>query len=666
MGKRGETYSLSGISREIWDIKYRYRLADGTIIDRTIEDTWRRVARAAATAEPADKRQRIAEEFYNILRDFRFLPGGRVIAGAGTRRDVTLFNCFVMGDIEDSVAGIFDSLKDSALTMEAGGGIGVDFSPIRPKGAVIEKLDATAAGPVAFMDVWDAMCATIMAAGARRGAMMGVLACDHPDIEAFIHAKRKPGRLTNFNMSVLITDAFMQAVKNDIDWPLKHGGEVVKTVSARALFDAIMRSTYDHAEPGVIFIDAINRENNLYWLEHIHATNPCGEQPLPPHGACLLGSVNLTRFVRAPFTADARLDEQALCEVVRTAVRLLDNAIDISRYPLQQQRAEAHAKRRIGLGITGLADTLAMLGLRYGSAPAAEAAKGWMACIERAAYEASIELAREKGPFPLFDAERYAAAGHASRLPEELKRQIRRHGIRNALLTSIAPTGTISLLAGNVSSGIEPIFALEYIRRLRLPDGSAHEELLQDDAVRLWREMHGDAPLPEAFVTVDDLHWRDHLRMQAALQQHVDSAISKTINLPRDISFEDFRDVYIAAWEAGLKGCTTYRPNPITGAVLSPVREAAGQPHGGDAAMPASSAAPMPAAATRPEAGMQDALIPEIDLARDGCDSQACELPPPCPRPEPVADTCPQCGEPTLVHVEGCPRCLTCDYSTCG
>ncbi len=653
MHQQADSIALGGISRRIWDIKYRYRLADGTIIDHTIDDTFRRVASAAASVEKEEQRERWTQAFLDILRGFRFLPGGRILAGAGTSRDVTLFNCFVMGDVEDSIAGIFDALKDSALTMEAGGGIGVDFSTIRPKGTVIETLDATAAGPVAFMDVWDAMCRTIMAAGARRGAMMGVLACDHPDIEAFIHAKRQPGRLTNFNMSVLITDAFMQAVEDDAGWPLRHAGRVVKTVSARALFDAIMRSTYDHAEPGVIFIDTINRENNLYWLEHIHATNPCGEQPLPPYGACLLGSLNLTRFVQDPFGEKARLDTESLCAAARTAVRLLDNVIDISRYPLEQQRAEARAKRRIGLGITGLADALVMLGLRYGSEEAAEAARSWMACIERAAYETSIELAREKGPFPLFDAERYAAAGHAARLPDDLKELIRRHGIRNALLTSIAPTGTISLLAGNVSSGIEPIFALEYVRRLRLPDGSAHEELLQDHAVALWREMFGDAPLPrDIFVTVDDLHWRDHLRMQQALQNHVDSAISKTINLPEDISFEDFRSVYQAAWRAGLKGCTTYRPNPVTGAVLSPVPDATSE---------------APATGRKTPAGkMNEAPLPETDLASDACDATACTLPAPQPRPEPVAATCPHCGEPTLVHTEGCPRCLCCDYSTCG
>ncbi len=647
MTGRAETYRLPAISREIWDIKYRYRLADGTIIENTIEDTWRRVARAAAAAERPQERQRWEKAFYELLEDFRFLPGGRIIAGAGTQRFVTLFNCFVMGDLEDSIAGIFEALKESALTMQAGGGIGVDFSPLRPKGAVISRLDATASGPVSFMEVWDAMCRTIMAAGARRGAMMGVMRCDHPDIEDFITAKREAGRLTNFNMSVLVTDDFMHAVERDEEWPLTFQGKVWRRVSARGLWDAIMRSTYDHAEPGVIFIDTVNRENNLGWIEHIHATNPCGEQPLPAYGACLLGSINLVKLVRDPFTDRARLDEAALQAMVPLAVRFLDNAIAMSKYPLEQQRAEAFAKRRIGLGITGLADALAMVGLRYGSEEAAEMAGRWMRLIDEAAYRASIELAREKGAFALFDAAQHGRCGHVAKMPEDIRAGIARHGIRNALLTSIAPTGTISLLAGNVSSGIEPIFALEYVRRLRLPDGGVREEPLTDYAVCLWRELKGeDAPLADVFVTVDDLSWQEHLRMQAALQRHVDSAISKTINLPEDISFEEFRDVYRAAWKAGLKGCTTYRPNPITGAVLEK--------------------APARREETPPQAGQEEPeeQVPETDLSAEGCDGLVCTLPP--PKHTRPAQSCPHCGEHALVHVEGCPTCLNCDYSGCG
>jgi len=488
MAKCGST-RLEGISREIWEMKYRYVPADGNGGDACIEDTWRRVARAAASVEASQERKRWERAFLDILEDFRFLPGGRILAGAGTGRQVTLFNCFVMGEIEDSIAGIFDNLKESALTMQAGGGIGLDFSPIRPRGAEVRGIDAKASGPLGFMEVWDAMCRTIMSAGARRGAMMGTLSCEHPDLEDFISAKRERGRLTNFNMSVLVTDAFMEAVRNDAEWPLTFGGRTWRTVPARRLWDAIMRSTYDHAEPGVIFIDRVNRDNNLGWIETIHATNPCGEQPLPPYGACLLGSLNLVRFVRNPFDEGARLDEEELERAAAVAVRFLDNVIDVSTYPLPRQQAEARAKRRIGLGITGLADALAMCGLRYDTPQAVETAERWMAVIERAAYLTSTELAQEKGAFPLFDADRYLACGHVSRMDAEIRQAVARRGIRNALLTSIAPTGTISLLAGNVSSGIErdrhrlggaPLSGIEgtgrpAARRLRNRPGAALE-----------------------------------------------------------------------------------------------------------------------------------------------------------------------------------------------
>ncbi len=582
MAQCGRT-RLEGISREIWEMKYRYVPTDGNEGDSCIEDTWLRVARAAASVEKSRERRRWERAFLDILEDFRFLPGGRILAGAGTGRQVTLFNCFVMGELEDSIAGIFENLKESALTMQAGGGIGLDFSPIRPRGAEVRSIDAKASGPLSFMEVWDAMCRTIMSAGARRGAMMGTLSCDHPDIEDFIAAKGERGRLTNFNMSVLITDAFMEAVRDDAEWPLTFAGRTWKTIPARQLWDAIMRSTYDHAEPGVIFIDHINQENNLGWIETIRATNPCGEQPLPPYGACLLGSLNLVRFVRNPFMKDATLDEEELAKVAALAVRFLDNTIDVSTYPLAQQQAEAHAKRRIGLGITGLADALAMCGLRYDSPQAVEAAERWMAVIEQAAYLASTELAEEKGAFPLYDADRYLACGHVSRMDPEIRRAVEQRGIRNALLTSIAPTGTISLLAGNVSSGVEPIFATDYERRILTPEGETRTETVTDWAVRLYRDTKGkDAPLPEAFVTTGELHWKAHVAMQAAIQKHVDSAISKTVNLPRDISFEEFRNVYMEAWKAGLKGCTTYRPNPVTGSVLSAPEEKGGESAGAE------------------------------------------------------------------------------------
>ncbi len=655
MGEQ-RTYPLEGVSREIWELKYRFT-PEGGGGDATIADTWARVAKAAASVEKPGERARWRKAFMDILEGFRFLPGGRILAGAGTGRRVTLINCFVMGEMDDSIGGIFDVLKESALTMQAGGGIGVDFSTLRPKGAKVSGIGARASGPVSFMEVWDAMCRTIMSAGARRGAMMGTMACDHPDIEDFISAKREKGRLTNFNLSVLVTDAFMEAVKADASWPLVFGGRTFRTVSARRLWERIMRAAYDHAEPGVIFIDRVNRENNLRWLETIHATNPCGEQPLPPHGACLLGSVNLTRFVRRPFSEAAALDEAALEETVAVATRLLDNVIDISRYPLRSQAREARAKRRIGLGLTGLADALAMCGLRYGSAEAAQAAGRWMARIERAACLASTELAAEKGAFPLFERGPYLASGHVRALPEDVRARIAAKGIRNALLTSVAPTGTISLLAGNVSSGIEPIFAHEYVRRIRLPDGTRRAETVTDFAVRLWREMKGRrTPLPDVFVTARELSWKEHLAMQAAVQAHVDSAISKTINLPREISFGEFRGVYEEAFRLGLKGCATYRPNPVTGAVLS-----AGEEEDAGADARAHRPRPSPAEEETDAGGEAAAQAP---AARGG--SAGLSGAPASAEGQAASAPCPKCGAEAVVHMEGCARCLACDYSRCG
>ena len=414
------------------------------------------------------------------MADLSFIPAGRILAGAGTGRGVTLFNCYVMGDIDDSIPGIFDGLKEAAQTLQQGGGIGHDFSTLRPKGALVHSVGADASGPLSFMDVWDAMCRTIMSAGARRGAMMGTLACDHPDIEAFIDAKRDATRLRNFNVSVLVTDAFMQAVAEDADWPLQFDGMVYKTIKAQALWQRIMRTTYDVAEPGVIFIDRVNGMNPLSYCESISCTNPCGEQPLPPYGACLLGSLNLTRFVIDPFTDHARLDEQRLAEVTRIAIRFLDDVVDVSNYPLPQQKAEALAKRRLGLGVTGLANALFMSGLRYGSPEAAALTKQWMATVQRAATEASVGLAEEKGSFPKFDADAYLATAYAATLPDDLQQAICATGMRNGLLTSVAPTGTISLLAGNVSSGIEPVFSLAQSRKILNPDGTHRTEQLED------------------------------------------------------------------------------------------------------------------------------------------------------------------------------------------
>ncbi len=913
---------MSDISRQIWDMKYRLKTPDGTPVDRDIADSWARVALATAAAEPADRRAEQAHAFAQALAGYRFLPAGRILAGAGTDRSVTLFNCFVMGTIEDSMDGIFSALREAALTLQQGGGIGYDFSTLRPKGALVKGVGADASGPVSFMEVWDAMCRTIMSAGSRRGAMMATLAIDHPDIETFIDAKREAGRLSNFNLSVLVGDAFMDAVKADAPWELKFGGDVYRTVRARDLWDRIMRATYETAEPGVIFIDRINAENNLAYCETIAATNPCitadswiataegprqvqeligrsfealaegrawpsdprgffsngikpvvalataegytlkltadhrirkvtrrtrwssewiwvdagalkpgdeillhdhrkaskwgmpeaavqdraegyligllldhgafsargaflpvwqkalaangdaaysgimveafgfatilsrqsgvspriesrgpggawlifdamyhlavshgltedkrdisqamerrssafhagflravfdangvisgsgdgavlsfrhanlsrlqaiqrmllrlgvasairadadgfeiaiggdnlfryaeyvgfadsgktqrlslalggrralnrerfcatvesirdageaevfdaaipglnafdanglwahncGEQPLPPYGACLLGSINLAKLVKQPFEEGAHLDIDELARLTRTAIRLLDNAIDVSRFPLPEQQAEAKAKRRIGLGVTGLADALIFCRARYGSAQSIALIDAWLSALSDAAYLASAELAAEKGAFPLFDAHEFLSRPFTLRLPQEVRSAIARNGIRNGLLTSIAPTGTISLLAGNVSSGIEPVFAYSYTRKVLQPDGTHTTETVEDYAYRAFRARFGDeAALPDYFVNAQTLTPQDHLAVQAAAQRHIDSSISKTINVPVGISFEAFKDVYARAYELGCKGCTTYRPNDVTGAVL--------------------------------------------------------------------------------------------------
>jgi len=559
--------SLASISQQIWDMKYRLKGADGAPVDKTVEDTWARVARALA--EPEEDAEAWGERFYGAMEDFRFLPAGRIVAGAGSGRNVTLFNCFVMGAVPDDMGGIFEHLKEAALTMQQGGGIGYDFSTLRPGGAPVKGVGADASGPLSFMDVWDAMCRTIMSAGYRRGAMMATLACDHPDIEAFIEAKREPGRLRMFNLSVLVSDAFMQAVKEDAPWELSFGGTTYRSVPARELWDKIMRSTYAYAEPGVLFIDRINQRNPLYYIENIRASNPCGEQPLPPYGACLLGSINLARLVTEPFEAGATLDMDALEAIVPLAVRMLDNAIDRSRFPLPAQEAEAKAKRRIGLGVTGLADALIMCGARYGGKAAVALTEQWMGAIQRAAYLASAGLAAEKGPFPLFDKEKYLAGPTIAALDADVRAAIAEHGVRNALLTSVAPTGTISIFADNVSSGLEPVFSFNYTRNVLMPDGGRREEEVSDHAYRLFRRLKGEgAALPDAFVDAQGLSPADHVVMQAAVQKYVDASISKTINLPEDISFTDFKDIYAQAYELGCKGCTTYRPNAVTGAVL--------------------------------------------------------------------------------------------------
>jgi len=587
-----DAHFTAPIARHIWDVKYRYR-EGAEVFDATIADTWRRIAHALAAAD-SDK-EVWQGRFYDILQAFKFLPGGRIQAGAGTSHKVTLFNCFVMGAIADSMDGIFDALKEGALTLQQGGGVGYDFSTLRPRGAQAYGVGSVASGPVSFMRIWDSMCATILSTGARRGAMMGTLRCDHPDIEEFISAKLDSNQLRHFNISVLVSDDFMTAVSNDADWPLlfpadvRGGGELLlrswpghavpvqckihKRVSARGLWEKIMRATYACAEPGVLFIDRINRLNNLYYCEQISATNPCAEVPLPPYGACNLGSINLTQFIREPFTGQAHLDLEAVGETARAAVRLLDNVIDVSLFPLPSQAAQAKGSRRIGLGFTGLADALLMLNSRYGSDESLQIARTVMQTICHAAYRASIELAREKGSFPLFDKEKYLAGEFVRTLPAEIRDGIAQYGIRNSHLTAIAPTGTISLLANNISSGLEPVFDSEFTRRILEPDGCYAQYQVIDYAVARWRATGNADSLPPSFVDARHLAPAAHLAMQAAIQPYVDQAISKTINVPENFEFAAFRDLYQLAYDQGLKGCTTFRPNPVTGEVLRGIED---------------------------------------------------------------------------------------------
>lgn len=615
------------ISEEIWDRKYKLITPNPDIPNDTcVEDTWSRIARSTSRATlevygdshaltdwNTNKAQREAL-FYSALEDFKYLPAGRITAGAGSGRSVTLFNCYVMGEIGDDLDSIFSNLREAALTMQQGGGIGYDFSPIRPSGAPVKGVDADASGPLSFMDVWDAMCRTIMSAGARRGAMMATMRCDHPDLMQFIQAKHEKGRLNMFNMSVLATDAFMEAVNNDDDWPLCHeiapkepvsmfihdhdmqatvqhtmigDRHIYEVVRAKDLWDAIMENTYNHAEPGVLFVDRINKMNNLWYIEKISSTNPCGEQPLPPYGACLLGSINLARMVVRPFQGDAHIDFDEIKRIAAIAVRMTDAVIDISNFPLPEQQAEAKFKRRMGIGITGLADMLYMANMTYGSDRAADAAELVMKTITIEAYRVSIKLAREFGPCPAtatFDQRvLFLQSGFMNNpeFPSDLRDDFMSYGIRNALLTSIAPTGTISMYAGNVSSGIEPIFAPSYMRKVLDDNGKdSRKQLVEDYAVlrhREYCESLGLDPEDERFtkhlVTAQTLTPEDHLVMQAAVQKWVDSSISKTINCPKEISFEDFKAVYLRAYELGLKGCTTYRPNDTLGSVLEIVED---------------------------------------------------------------------------------------------
>jgi len=556
------------IAEQMWDMKYRLKHYDGTPVDLTVHDTWERVANHLASCEADPKYW--GKVFYEALESFKFLPAGRINAGAGAGgRNVTLFNCFVMGTLEDSLSGIFDGLKEAVLTMQQGGGIGYDFSTLRPQGAEVKGVASDSSGPLSFMDVWDASCRTIMSAGVRRGAMMATMRCDHPDIERFIEAKRDPLRLRMFNVSVLCTDKFMEAVRVNGKFDLVFDGKVYKTINAKSLWDKIMSSTYHYAEPGVIYIDRINAMNNLNYCETIACTNPCGEQPLPPYGACLLGSINLVALLNPDYT----INYGGLRHTVQVAVRMMDNVVDVSKFPLKEQEEEAKNKRRIGLGVTGLADALALGGITYGSDEAVAWTDRVMKYISVAAYEASIELAKEKGSFPLLDVEAFLNSGNMRRVRESVRNGVREHRMRHALLTSIAPTGTISLYAGNVSSGIEPIFALGYERKVMQKDGSKITEVVEDYGVTKFKRDNPGKSLPSSFVTAQTLEPKAHVRMQSAAQRWIDSSISKTINVPEDICFDDFKQVYLDAYEMGCKGCTTYRPNDVTGSVLTATEE---------------------------------------------------------------------------------------------
>jgi ribonucleoside-diphosphate reductase alpha chain len=590
--------TIQAISEEVLLEKY----AKGD--ERTADDVNQRVARALAQSEPVADRARWETRFAEALRS-GFVPAGRIQSAAGTGLSATLINCFVqpVGDsiaqTEDGHPGIYTALTEAAETMRRGGGVGYDFSRIRPRGAWVGSTQSSASGPVSYMRVFDRSCETVESAGSRRGAQMGVLRCDHPDIEEFIHAKDS-GDLKNFNISVGVTDAFMEAVQGDTEIELVHRAEpgiaqkeagayqqsqsdggglwVYRKRRARELWEQIMRSTYDHAEPGVLFLDHINHDNNLAYCESIAATNPCAEQPLPPYGCCCLGSIDLTRFVREPFENTARFDDAGFVKLARVAVRMLDNVLDVTVWPLPQQELEAHNKRRIGLGFTGLGDALIMLNLHYDSEGARDMARRISELMRDAAYDASSELARERGSFPLFNPDLYLSGStFASRLPQPVRDRVRAHGLRNSHLLSIAPTGTISLaFADNASNGIEPAFSWSYTRKKRMPDGGFKEYAVEDHAWRLYRHLKGEkAPLTPAFVTALEMSAQAHESMVAAVAPCIDTAISKTVNVPADYPYADFQHLYFDAWESGLKGLATYRPNQVLGSVLSTTPSAA-------------------------------------------------------------------------------------------
>ena len=585
--------SVQSISQDVLAEKY---LKPG---ETDIEQLYQRVARALAGAEKPELQQEWEQNFLANLRAGA-IGAGRIMSAGGTDIQATLINCFVqpVGDAiqgidDEGYPGIYEALREAAETMRRGGGVGYDFSRIRPKGAKVKGTHSIASGPCSYINVFDQSCSTVESAGARRGAQMGVLRIDHPDVLEFITAKRTPGRWNNFNVSVGVTDAFMQAVADDAEWELVHRAKpgkklldkgasqradglwVYRKMPARELWNTIMQSAYDFAEPGILFLDQINRDNNLHYCETIAATNPCGEQPLPNYGCCDLGPVILTRFVRHPFGIGGQpsFDFESFEQVVATQVRALDNVLDVTFWPLEQQRAEAQAKRRIGVGFTGLGNTLSMLCLRYDREEGREMAAHIAERMRNAAYRASFEQAKDKGAAPKFEAAAYLGGdSFASRLPDDIKNDIKKYGLRNSHLLSIAPTGTVSLaFADNASNGIEPAFSWSYTRKKRESDGSTSEYTVEDHAYRLYHALHGttrDTPLPAYFVSALEMTAADHVAMMQAVQPYIDTSISKTVNIPADYPYEDFKDLYHHAWRAGLKGLATYRPNSILGAVL--------------------------------------------------------------------------------------------------
>ncbi|MBP8638866.1 MAG: adenosylcobalamin-dependent ribonucleoside-diphosphate reductase [Dictyoglomi bacterium] len=559
---------LDRLSQEVWERKYRWEE------EKSLDDNISRVAREAAKVEETDEKRREWEEkFYQLMKDTKFLPGGRILAGIGTSMHQTLFNCFTLPVIDDSIEGIFEAVKLNAIIHSLGGGTGVNFSTIRPEGAEVKTKGGIASGPVSFMTVFDAETKTITTGNARKGANMGILNVDHPDIEKFITAKHTPGVLTQFNISVGITDEFISAVINDTDWELKFNGKVYKVVRARDLWDLIVRSAYDYAEPGIINLSTINKLNNLYYIENIQSTNPCGEQPLPPAGCCLLGSFNLTQFVMEPFTENARFNLENLNKYVPVAVRLLDNIIEISEYPFPAYEEEEKTKRRMGIGIMGLGSTLAMLGLKYSSAEGRRQAEVIAKTIRDSAYQTSAILAKEKGPFKYFDRDKYLEGEFIKRLPGEIRELIKENGIHNSHLISIAPTGTLSVVANNISSGIEPIFSLSYKRRVKMSSdsiqGDSFEEYeVMDYAYKLYRELKGDGPIPPYFETAYDIKPEDHLEMLETVSFYVDSSVSKTINVPRDYPIESFFNLFLSAMQGGVKGLTVYREGSREGILI--------------------------------------------------------------------------------------------------